>query len=25
GFAHISQALGCTGHIDCEVRMLKPL
>ena len=25
GFAHISQALGCTGHVDCEVRMLKPL
>ena len=25
GFEHISEALGCTGHVDCEVRMLKPL
>ncbi|MDX7213183.1 GNAT family N-acetyltransferase, partial [Citrobacter freundii] len=25
GFEHISEALGCTGHLDCEVRMLKPL
>ena len=24
GFEHISEALGCTGHVDCEVRMLKP-
>lgn len=25
GFVHIDQPLGCTGHVDCEVRMLKPL
>ncbi|POT56219.1 GNAT family N-acetyltransferase [Citrobacter amalonaticus] len=25
GFEHISEPLGCTGHVDCEVRMLKPL
>lgn len=25
GFEHISEVLGCTGHVDCEVRMLKPL
>lgn len=25
GFEHISEPLGCTGHIDCEVRMLKIL
>jgi len=25
GFAHISAPLGCTGHVDCEVRMLKTL
>ena len=25
GFAHIAEPLGCTGHVDCEVRMLKPL
>ena len=25
GFEHISEALGCTGHVDCEVQMLKPL
>lgn len=25
GFVHIDEALGCTGHVDCEVRMLKPL
>lgn len=25
GFAHISEQLGCTGHVDCEVRMLKAL
>ena len=25
GFEHINEALGCTGHVDCEVRMLKPL
>ncbi len=25
GFAHISEPLGCTGHVDCEVRMLKSL
>ncbi|UYU31480.1 GNAT family N-acetyltransferase [Siccibacter colletis] len=25
GFDHISAPLGCTGHVDCEVRMLKNL
>ncbi|AYC17317.1 hypothetical protein DZA65_00402 [Dickeya dianthicola] len=25
GFAHIPHALGNTGHVDCEVRMLKTL
>lgn len=25
GFEHIDGALGCTGHVDCEVRMLKSL
>jgi len=25
GFEHISEPLGCTGHVDCEVRMLKAL
>ncbi|MCG7365240.1 GNAT family N-acetyltransferase [Pantoea sp. ACRSH] len=25
GFEHIDNALGCTGHVDCEVRMLKTL
>ncbi|HEY4468942.1 MAG TPA: GNAT family N-acetyltransferase [Klebsiella sp.] len=25
GFKHISGPLGCTGHVDCEVRMLKVL
>lgn len=25
GFAHIDGPLGCTGHVDCEVRMLKAL
>lgn len=25
GFEHISAPLGCTNHIDCEVRMLKTL
>lgn len=25
GFEHIAEPLGCTGHVDCEVRMLKPL
>ncbi|MGY6031291.1 GNAT family N-acetyltransferase [Phytobacter sp. AG2a] len=25
GFKHISEPLGCTGHVDCEVRMLKTL
>ena len=25
GFAHIEGPLGCTGHVDCEVRMLKTL
>ncbi len=25
GFKHIDGALGCTGHVDCEVRMLKDL
>ncbi|MDH2067877.1 GNAT family N-acetyltransferase [Pantoea sp. GD03673] len=25
GFAHIDSAMGCTGHVDCEVRMLKQL
>ncbi|SUG68252.1 acetyltransferase [Salmonella enterica subsp. enterica] len=25
GFEHISEPLGCTGHVDCEVRMLKDL
>ncbi|WP_439213698.1 GNAT family N-acetyltransferase [Duffyella gerundensis] len=25
GFEHITQPLGCTGHVDCEVRMLKAL
>ena len=25
GFSRISEPLGCTGHVDCEVRMLKSL
>ena len=25
GFTHIEGAMGCTGHVDCEVRMLKNL
>ncbi|MGK0704234.1 GNAT family N-acetyltransferase [Yokenella regensburgei] len=25
GFEHIAEPLGCTGHVDCEVRMLKGL
>lgn len=25
GFEHIDGPLGCTGHVDCEVRMLKNL
>lgn len=25
GFEHITEPLGCTGHVDCEVRMLKAL
>ncbi|MEN0614985.1 GNAT family N-acetyltransferase [Klebsiella indica] len=25
GFKHIDGPLGCTGHVDCEVRMLKTL
>ncbi|PIJ51000.1 GNAT family N-acetyltransferase [Erwinia sp. OLTSP20] len=25
GFTHIDTAMGCTGHVDCEVRMLKTL
>ena len=25
GFEHIDAPLGCTGHVDCEVRMLKNL
>lgn len=25
GFTHIDAPLGCTGHVDCEVRMLKTL
>lgn len=25
GFTHIDGLLGCTGHVDCEVRMLKTL
>ena len=25
GFEHIDGPLGCTGHVDCEVRMLKVL
>ncbi|WP_312953310.1 GNAT family N-acetyltransferase [Superficieibacter sp.] len=25
GFRHIDGPLGCTGHVDCEVRMLKDL
>lgn len=25
GFTHLDSALGCTGHGDCEVRMLCPL
>jgi len=25
GFTHIDRAMGCTGHVDCEVRMLKTL
>ena len=25
GFEHIDGPLGCTGHVDCEVRMLKTL
>ncbi|MBX4564747.1 acetyltransferase, partial [Klebsiella pneumoniae] len=24
-FEHIDGPLGCTGHVDCEVRMLKTL
>lgn len=25
GFERIDNAMGCTGHVDCEVRMLKML
>jgi len=25
GFKHIDSAMGCTGHVDCEVRMLRKL
>ena len=25
GFQHIDEPLGCTGHVDCEVRMLRLL
>lgn len=25
GFSHIDGAMGCTGHVDCEVRMLRML
>lgn len=25
GFRHIDNAMGCTGHDDCEIRMLKTL
>jgi len=25
GFTHIEGAMGCTGHVDCEMRMLKNL
>lgn len=25
GFEHITEPLGCTGHVDCVVRMLKAL
>lgn len=25
GFQHIDGPMGCTGHVDCEVRMLKAL
>ncbi|MEE7237773.1 GNAT family N-acetyltransferase, partial [Escherichia coli B12:H4] len=25
GFEHIDYALGCTGHVDCEVWMLRKL
>lgn len=25
GFEHIDSAMGCTGHVDCEVRMLRKL
>ena len=25
GFTPVSEPLGCTGHVDCEVRMLKSL
>lgn len=25
GFKHIAEALGSTGHVDCEVRMIKDL
>ncbi|MGV3344612.1 GNAT family N-acetyltransferase [Enterobacteriaceae bacterium LUAb1] len=25
GFVHIDSPLGCTGHVDCEVRMLRSL
>ncbi|KNC06394.1 acetyltransferase [Klebsiella sp. RIT-PI-d] len=25
GFKHIDGPLGCTGHVDCEVRMLKEI
>ncbi|RWR01461.1 acetyltransferase [[Pantoea] beijingensis] len=25
GFHHLDNPLGCTGHVDCEVRMLKSL
>ncbi|WP_332125724.1 GNAT family N-acetyltransferase, partial [Escherichia coli] len=25
GFQHIDYELGCTGHVDCEVRMIREL
>ncbi len=25
GFEHIDYMVGCTGHVDCEVRMLRTL
>ena len=25
GFHHINQPMGCTGHVDCEVQMLRAL